>query len=104
VLGIFEIGSLELFARGWLWTTILLISASHVARIIDMSHWHPTQITSYNLKIELFGLFGIDPSSISHLTCIRWLGQGIKTLNKADSVMIITPCFHFVFFGSSGVW
>jgi hypothetical protein len=30
--------SLELFARGWLWTIILLISASWVGRITDMSH------------------------------------------------------------------
>jgi hypothetical protein len=28
VLGIFEIGSHELFAQGWLWTSIILISAS----------------------------------------------------------------------------
>jgi hypothetical protein len=27
-LGIFKIGSHKLFARGWLWTTRLLISAS----------------------------------------------------------------------------
>jgi hypothetical protein len=31
VLGFFEIGSHELFARGWLGTVILLISASWVA-------------------------------------------------------------------------
>jgi hypothetical protein len=29
---------------GWLWTTILLISASWVAKIIDVSHWHPALI------------------------------------------------------------
>jgi hypothetical protein len=31
--------SQELFARGWLWIKILLISASWVASIIGMSHW-----------------------------------------------------------------
>jgi hypothetical protein len=36
----FEIGSHELFAPGWPPTVILLISASQVARIISMSHWH----------------------------------------------------------------
>jgi hypothetical protein len=39
VLDIFQIGSQELFA--WLAsTTILLLSASCIARIIDMSHQH----------------------------------------------------------------
>jgi hypothetical protein len=38
VLGIFQIGSCELFLPGWLQTTILLISASLVARITGVSH------------------------------------------------------------------
>jgi hypothetical protein len=37
VLGIFEIGSC-FCCPGWLWTTILLIYASQVARITEMSH------------------------------------------------------------------
>jgi hypothetical protein len=41
VLDIFEIGSHELFAWDWFWVSILLISASWVARIIDVSHWCP---------------------------------------------------------------
>jgi hypothetical protein len=44
VLGIFEIGSHELFAWGWLRTTILLISASWVARITGVSHQHLARI------------------------------------------------------------
>jgi hypothetical protein len=39
VLGIFKIGSWELFAWGWLWTMILLIFASWVAGITGVSHW-----------------------------------------------------------------
>jgi hypothetical protein len=39
-LGIFKIGSRELFARRWLWTAILLISASSTTRIIGVSHQH----------------------------------------------------------------
>jgi uncharacterized protein (UPF0262 family) len=35
---LFEIGSHKLFALGWLQTSILLISASWVARIVDVSH------------------------------------------------------------------
>jgi hypothetical protein len=38
VMGFFEIGSHELFDQGWFQTTILLISASWVARITGMSH------------------------------------------------------------------
>jgi hypothetical protein len=37
VLGFFEIGSRTLFAWDWLWTTILLISASWVVRIIGVN-------------------------------------------------------------------
>jgi hypothetical protein len=39
VLDIFKIGSHKLFAWGWLWTAIFLISVSKVARITGMSHW-----------------------------------------------------------------
>jgi hypothetical protein len=39
VMGIFEIGSHELFAWGWFQTMILLISTSWVARISVVSHW-----------------------------------------------------------------
>jgi hypothetical protein len=35
----FKIGSCELFDQGWLWTAILLISASWVARITGVCHW-----------------------------------------------------------------
>jgi hypothetical protein len=37
----YEIGSPELFVQGWFQTAILLISASWVVRITDMSHWYP---------------------------------------------------------------
>jgi hypothetical protein len=36
-MGLFKIGSPELFTWGWLQTAILLISASLVARITDVS-------------------------------------------------------------------
>jgi hypothetical protein len=41
VLNIFKIRSCEPFCPSWLWTKILLISASWVARIIGVSHQHP---------------------------------------------------------------
>jgi hypothetical protein len=33
---------LWIISPGWLWTMILLISASWVTRIADMSHWCST--------------------------------------------------------------
>jgi hypothetical protein len=38
VMDFFEIGSWELFAQGWLWTIVLVISASWEARIIGVNH------------------------------------------------------------------
>jgi hypothetical protein len=43
VMAFFEIGSWELFAQGWLWIVILLISASWVTRITNVSHWYPAK-------------------------------------------------------------
>jgi hypothetical protein len=40
VIFFFRIESCELFAWGWLQTVMLVISASWVARISRMSHWH----------------------------------------------------------------
>jgi hypothetical protein len=37
-IGFFKIGSQELFASGWLRTTILLVSAFWETRIIEVSH------------------------------------------------------------------
>jgi hypothetical protein len=48
VMGFFEIGSCELFVWGWLWTGILLISATWVTRITGVSHWHPALCSSWD--------------------------------------------------------
>jgi hypothetical protein len=42
--GVFEIGSCATVCSGWLWTLILLISASWVAGITGVSHWCPAVI------------------------------------------------------------
>jgi hypothetical protein len=42
---------------GWLWTMILLISASWVARITDMSHKHPALLLLLYRKLEPILLF-----------------------------------------------
>jgi hypothetical protein len=41
VKGFFKVGSHKLFALGWFWTPILLISASWVARITGVSRRRP---------------------------------------------------------------
>jgi hypothetical protein len=38
---------------GWLWTTILLISASWVASITGVSHWHPASILILMLSLNI---------------------------------------------------
>jgi hypothetical protein len=50
-MGFFQIRSHELFAQGWLGTTILLISASWVATIIDVSLPTPNVVHEF-LKIH----------------------------------------------------
>jgi hypothetical protein len=64
-LAIFKIGSHELCAGGWLWTNILLISASWVARIIGVSHqqlallsfWRPPRLLK--AVVPLFFFFSL---------------------------------------------
>jgi hypothetical protein len=45
VKGFFWDRVLQTICPGWLWTIIFLISASWVARIIGVSHWHPATHT-----------------------------------------------------------
>jgi hypothetical protein len=44
VMGFFWDRVLQTICSGWLWTVILLISASWVARVTGVSHWSPAQI------------------------------------------------------------
>jgi hypothetical protein len=44
----FKIQSIKLFCLGWVQTAILLISASWVARITVVSHWHPAPPTFFD--------------------------------------------------------
>jgi hypothetical protein len=50
VLGIFDKGSLKIFAQGWLGTSFLLISASPVARITCVSHQRLAKALLFNEK------------------------------------------------------
>jgi hypothetical protein len=55
VMRFFQIGAHELFTQGWLQTSILLISASWVARITGMSHQHLTVLDIFEIgSCELF--------------------------------------------------
>jgi hypothetical protein len=57
---IFEIGSCELSCLGWPQTAILLISASQVARIVGVNHWHPAILHFYFMfsVSYMFKIFG----------------------------------------------
>jgi hypothetical protein len=51
VMGFFQDRISRTVCPGWLQTLILLISASPIARITGVSHWHPAILT----KINIFG-------------------------------------------------
>jgi hypothetical protein len=55
----FEIGSHGTICPGWLWNTILLVSASWVARITGVSHWRLTMFLFFLvvLGFELGALY-----------------------------------------------
>jgi hypothetical protein len=46
---------------GWLRTTVLLIAASQVARIIGVSHWHPALLLVFKEKSILFSKMAVSP-------------------------------------------
>jgi hypothetical protein len=80
VLGIFEIGSCELFAQDWLWTLILLISASWVARLTGISYWDIAV-----MSVLTSGLFIVK----------KWIGLWLKfTLGKVLLFVLIPGIIH----------
>jgi hypothetical protein len=91
---------------GWLWTTVLLISASWVAKIIGVSHWCPTLI--YILTVTFARPVGLSPllSSLLHThthththphthphphTPVEKPGRHLHLLNR---LQITSPTFH----------
>jgi hypothetical protein len=58
MMGFFKIGSWELFARGQIQTTVLLIFDSWVARITGVRHWH-LAIIYYCYYCCCFAMVGI---------------------------------------------
>jgi hypothetical protein len=88
-LGIFKIGSGELFAWDLLQIVILLISASWVGMIISMSHWCLAslnavletlcRIEEVKMGILLFLVFGgmklaVLPLSMIWVVCLSFVG------------------------------
>jgi hypothetical protein len=72
-VGYFEIGSCGTIYPGWLRTTIFLISASGVARITGVSHWHPDQVvvllkpqTRTGLNSSCLGVFNLTSRNVLH--------------------------------------
>jgi hypothetical protein len=59
-VGSFEIRSHNLSSQGWLWTEILSIAASWVARMIGVSHWRSAR-TSFPPLLSLLFLLLIHP-------------------------------------------
>jgi hypothetical protein len=53
----FGVKILQTICPGWTWTKILLITASQVARITGVSHWHPAKRT---LKCRVASAFDTD--------------------------------------------
>jgi hypothetical protein len=51
--GYFENRILRTVSLGWFWTTVILISAFQVARIIDLSHWHLAIVIFLTLESAL---------------------------------------------------
>jgi hypothetical protein len=60
-----EIGVLRTICLGWLWTAIFRISASQIARIISVSHWHLTlEIFSHNHSVKDCWLYALSPPNL----------------------------------------
>jgi hypothetical protein len=69
VLDFFQYRVKQTICTGWLWTTILLITASWVARIIAVSHQHPALMVL--LFIYVYFLF-INESVLWKIMHLKW--------------------------------
>jgi hypothetical protein len=74
---------------GWLWTEILRISASWVARITGLSHWHPTIFPSLDLNsCHFFSIFPKYPYILILYFCVLSLQLYQELLMKVLNVFI----------------
>jgi hypothetical protein len=85
VMDFFEIESCKLFPQGWLWTVILLISASLIARTIRVSDQH----------LAFLHLFKLPPNS----TFPVWPTVAIPL--KITSSLQILITFNFLYFSTN---
>jgi hypothetical protein len=73
VKGFFEIGSRRTMCLGWLGTSILLISASWLARITGMSHQSPATCSFLYNFLYLFLQLVFVRNDISYITLLCYL-------------------------------
>jgi hypothetical protein len=100
--GFIEIRSHELFAWGWLRTSILLISASWVARVTGVwsihfkrqnnLKWHVETFPPYPLR---FKKHHVDPTYSAYHQSVK--GSSVASLYYYFFILIFCwlPCFHF---------
>jgi hypothetical protein len=91
--GFFEIGSHGTISPGWLWTMILLISASWVARITTVSHWHPAH-TSYLSALHVPTHWNwMATLSIGTIICtLQWRSWTTRSLDFFPGRIWYLPC------------
>jgi hypothetical protein len=65
---VFRDSVLKTICSGWLQTTILLISASWVARITGVSHWHPASLSRIKLWTAMVCMWCI----LQGFVCWEW--------------------------------
>jgi hypothetical protein len=89
-----QIGSSELFAWGWLWSKILLISASWVARITGMRHQLPALFLPFHLSLVIPSV-SLCLKKIIQLSCFSFLFWQLKMEKLKLRLM---RAAHFFFF------
>jgi hypothetical protein len=85
----FKIGCPELFAQDWLWTSILLISASWVARHIGVSHRLPVrdELSKAQQKMDEYPML-----LFLLLKPLFFFTNPVKIIKKVDKRTFPTAC------------
>jgi hypothetical protein len=108
--GFFEIGSGGPICWGWLWTTILLISAYWVARITDVSHQCPARLcisekfpgaaAAASLAVRTTGLHS-GPWTRDHRGETQAQQENIENFVLHQGLLAhLLRCLHFFFFSN----
>jgi hypothetical protein len=107
----FNIGFHEVFAWGWLWTVIHLISASGVARVTDVSHQHLTKVNitlgdCTSQQVLQFSLILINSGAWSEpISIFGYLESFVIGIsNTADFIFPSFKIIIYLFTGAYIVW